>query len=567
MSGRAEYGIEMSEILLQRNKGKPLVVIAAIFQHSPQIFLMRKDSGIKSPQDLIGRRVMWRFDSAAELAATLKNEGVATEDIEFIELSWDINDLISKKVDAIHAYMTAQTFDLEERGVEYSLINPITYGIDFYGDCLFTTEKEIQEHPERVRAFRQASLRGWSYAMDNPEELIDILIKKYGSKASREFMRYEWEVLNKLMLPKLVEIGHMNPGRWKHIGDTFVKLGMLKPDYSLDGFMYDPNPEPDYKWVYWTIGIIAAILLIAGVCVVILILFNLRLKKAVRLQTLELTKINQQLIHDITERKKFEEDRELLNNELEQKNKELEQVIYVTSHDLRTPLVNIEGFSKELGRSINELFSAFQKGSFPEDIKNKVASIVNNDIPESQNYITTSIIKMELLLSGLLKLSRLGRTELEIEKFDMNELMSDVLSILKIHTNYSDVKIEISELPSCMGDERQINQVFSNIIGNAIKFLDSGRQGIIRISGYNDSGQSVYCVEDNGIGIAPEYQGRIFDIFHRLEPDKSEGEGLGLNIAHRAIERHNGKIRVESEPGIRSKFFVSLPNTNIDILF
>ena len=82
------------------------------------------------------------------------------EDVEFIELSWDINDLIDKKVDAVHAYMTAQPFIMEQRGIAHSIIRPITYGIDFYGDCLFTTEKEIREHPERVKAFRQASLRG-----------------------------------------------------------------------------------------------------------------------------------------------------------------------------------------------------------------------------------------------------------------------------------------------------------------------------------------------------------------------------------------------------------------------
>ncbi len=274
-----------------------------------------------------------------------------------------------------------------------------------------------------------------------------------------------------------------------------------------------------------------------------------------------LVKINQQLETEIVEREQAEEGRKRLHKELEQKNKELQQVVYFTSHDLRTPLVNIEGFSKELGKSVNELFAAFQKGSFPEDIKEKVGFIVENEVPESQKYISISITKMESLLSGLLKLSRLGSAELEIEKIDMNELISDVLSILKVHTNYSDVKMKISELPSCMGDERQINQVFSNIIGNAIKYLDPTRVGIIRISGYEDNGQSVYCVEDNGIGIAPEYQVRIFDIFHRLEPERNEGEGLGLNIVQSTVERHNGKIWVESEPGRGSEFYIALPGS------
>ncbi len=328
LSGRAEYGIEMSEILLERNKGKPLVVVAAIFQHSPQIFLMREDSGIKSPQDLIGRRVMWRFDSAAELGAMLKNEGVDYEDIEFIKLSWDINDLIDKKVDAVHAYITAQPFEMEQRGTAYTFLRPINYGVDFYGDCLFTSEKETREHPERVKAFRQASLRGWDYAMENPEELINILITKYGSNASRAFMLNEWETINKLMLPKLVGIGHMNPGRWKHIGDTFVKLGMLKPDYSLKGFIYEPNPEPDYKWIYWTLGIIGTILLIVGGAAVVLILFNMRLKKEVRLKTLELSETNQVLVDDITRRKKAEEALRTSEENYRRLTENLDEIIY-----------------------------------------------------------------------------------------------------------------------------------------------------------------------------------------------------------------------------------------------
>ncbi len=160
LSGRAEYGVEMPELLLERNKGNPLVVLAVIFQHSPQILLARKDSGLKTPQDLIGHRVMLRFDSAAELRAMLINEGAPPEDIQMLELSWDINDLIDKKVDAIHAYLTGQPFTLQEKGIPYTVIRPMTYGIDFYGDCLFTSEKELREHPERVRAFRQASLQG-----------------------------------------------------------------------------------------------------------------------------------------------------------------------------------------------------------------------------------------------------------------------------------------------------------------------------------------------------------------------------------------------------------------------
>ncbi|CAB1085659.1 diguanylate cyclase/phosphodiesterase (GGDEF & EAL domains) with PAS/PAC sensor(s) [Olavius algarvensis Delta 1 endosymbiont] len=113
VSGRADFGVEMPELLIARNNEKPVVVLAAIFQHSPQIILSRADSGIRSPHHLIGKKIMWRFDSAAELRAMLTNEKVSLDQIEFMELSWDINDLIEGKVDAIHAYVTDQPLSLE----------------------------------------------------------------------------------------------------------------------------------------------------------------------------------------------------------------------------------------------------------------------------------------------------------------------------------------------------------------------------------------------------------------------------------------------------------------------
>jgi len=182
------------------------------------------------------------------------------------------------------------------------------------------------------------------------------------------------------------------------------------------------------------------------------------------------------IIRDITERKQAEQELERLNTELARKNRELEQIIYVTSHDLRSPLVNVHGFSKELDYSLKELASAIQSESVPADIREKVASILEEDIPESMQYIHASISKMDSLLSGLLKLSRLGRAAIKIDKLDMNNLISNVVSNFEFQIKEADVKLEISELPPCEGDIIQINQVFSNLLDNALKFLDPVRR-------------------------------------------------------------------------------------------
>jgi PAS domain S-box-containing protein len=255
---------------------------------------------------------------------------------------------------------------------------------------------------------------------------------------------------------------------------------------------------------------------------------------------------------DITDRKEAEAAREELN-------RELSQIIFITSHDLRTPLVNIDGYSKEVGYSFKELKDLLDSNDVPPSVREKIAPVIEKDIPGSLHYISNSIARMDKLLAGMLKLSRTGRAELIIEDIDMNDIVIDVINNLKARLSEAGIITEISELPSCRGDKTQINQVFSNIIGNAVKYIDPDRAGIIKIAGRRQGRKSVYCMEDNGIGIAPEYQDKIFEIFLQLNPSKSEGEGLGLTIVHKILNRLGGRVWVESEAGKGSKFFVSLP--------
>jgi PAS domain S-box-containing protein len=262
---------------------------------------------------------------------------------------------------------------------------------------------------------------------------------------------------------------------------------------------------------------------------------------------------------DITERKKDEAEREDLLKELMIKNKELEQLIYVTSHDLRSPMVNIYGFSKELAQSIEELKSVLKKVNIPEDSNVKISTLLDRDIKESKEFILASIAKMDTLLSGLLRVSRLGRIELNKEKIDMNSLIAEVTDSFEFQLKKFGIELDISELPECIGDKVQINQMFSNLIDNALKYMDPERAGIIKISGSLENGHSVYCVEDNGIGIEREHQDKVFEIFHQLDPGMVKGEGLGLTIVQKVIEKHNGKVWLESEPGKGSRFYVSLP--------
>jgi len=269
-----------------------------------------------------------------------------------------------------------------------------------------------------------------------------------------------------------------------------------------------------------------------------------------------------ELQRELGERKLAEEERERLLAELSKKTKELEQVIYTTSHDLRSPLVNIQGFTKELEQSVKQVHEALNSKDIAPAVREKLGSTLNEDIPAALQYVVASSAKMDSILSGLLKISRLGRATLDIQKLDMNKLMSEVISSLEFQVKEAGANVEVGDLPPCYGDEIQINQVFSNLLDNALKFLDPKRSGAVRISGREEKAQVAYCVEDNGIGIAEKDKGVIFGLFSKLDPDDKRGEGLGLVIVRKMLDRHGGKVWVESEPGKGSRFFVSLPNNS-----
>lgn len=264
---------------------------------------------------------------------------------------------------------------------------------------------------------------------------------------------------------------------------------------------------------------------------------------------------------DITTHKKIEQERENLLRLLSMKNEELESIVYISSHDLRSPLVNIQGFSRELEASairVRELLSQMTTGCH---IRPELIVLLDQDIPESLQYIHTSVAKMDMLLTALLKLSRLGQVELNITVIHMNALIASLCKSIQYQITESQAEVTVEDLPDCLGDPGQIGQVFTNLLDNAIKYLSPKRKGRIRIGGRTENGKSVYWVEDNGIGIAAEHQSKVFEIFHRLGPTEyTKGEGIGLTAAKRILARQNGRIRLRSEPDKGSTFFVELPS-------
>jgi signal transduction histidine kinase len=246
-------------------------------------------------------------------------------------------------------------------------------------------------------------------------------------------------------------------------------------------------------------------------------------------------------------------DLQIASRHLQAQNDELESVIYVTSHDLRSPLVNIQGFGQELTASLAEL-----RTTLPTPTKSQ-AHLLDEDIPEALHFISTSASRMDRLLTGLLQLSRLGRLPLRLQPIDMNVMMREIVDSMEFELREAGATVDIGELPACSGDADQLRQVFANLLENAIKYR-AERPLHVSIHGSIAGSWVRYRVEDNGIGIHEDHQARVFRVFHRLDPEGSiPGEGLGLTIVQRVIARHDGRIELESTFGEGSTFSVFLP--------
>jgi signal transduction histidine kinase len=253
-------------------------------------------------------------------------------------------------------------------------------------------------------------------------------------------------------------------------------------------------------------------------------------------------------------------ERERLFKTLEFKNKELQDIVYSASHDLRSPLVNIEGFSNILETDCDQLMELLAAQDAEQNKIDQIEALLKENIPESLKFITGSAKKMASLLDGLLQVSRVGNVEINSTSLDMDSIITTVLAAMEHQVQESNASVTVESLPSCVGDVHMVDHVLMNLLGNAVKYLDPAKEGKIKISGEVKNGMSVYCIADNGIGIAAGHQGKVFEIFHRLDPEgPASGEGLGLTIVMRVVDRLGGRVWVESEPSVGSKFFFSLP--------
>ncbi len=246
LDGEAEYGISDMGLLLYRLEGKPVVLLAQIYQHSPLIFISKQESGIVSPYEMVGRRVMMdlRVKYEAPLYAMIEEILGGISKIDAIQHTFDYNDFFTDRAEAIATFITDQPYLMKERGVEINVINPQSYGMDFYGDNLFTTENEILSHPGRADRVLRATLKGWQYALSHKDEMIDLIHSKYALSSDRALLEYEARMIDLMVVPDLIPLGDVNPARYSWAAETFSRLGMTETATVPDGFIYSKKSGP-----------------------------------------------------------------------------------------------------------------------------------------------------------------------------------------------------------------------------------------------------------------------------------------------------------------------------------
>jgi two-component sensor histidine kinase/ABC-type nitrate/sulfonate/bicarbonate transport system substrate-binding protein len=506
VSGRAQYGVNNTDLLIDRvARGKKVVVLGVIFQHSPSVLVSLAKCRLDSPGDFVGKRVMVSPDTEAEIFSMFSNEGIPRDRIRFIPHSWNLEDLVEGRTDALTAYATNELLTLASRGIAYRVTKPITYGIDFYGDCLFSSDEEIRAHPKRAAAFLAASLKGWDYAMDHVGEACDLILEKYSREKPRAALLAEAAAMDELIVHKFVPIGFMNTGRWRHVGDTYVSLGMIPAGYSLDGFLYDPTAPLFSPRALLSIMAALSVAMIAAILYIsILRAFNSRLASQVATRTAVLEELNGDLSREVAERREKER---IIAESLAEKEVLLKEVHHRVKNNLQV-----------VASLLNLQLSGFDDPA----------------IAELLSTVRTRILSMALVHEHLYSGDSL--TGIDVDEY----LRSLVDEIVLSHQRRG---LQVSSATKASGISLPIDRaiplglIVSELVMNSMKHAFGGRPlGRIEIEMERAGPSYLLRASDDGTGRTTEERGR---------------PGIGLRLIEALCAQLGGSMREEPGPGRR----------------
>ncbi len=294
LTGEADFAIADSSLVLSKLEGKPVVVMAAIFQKSPLALMTLNESKLTNPLDLIGKKVMFRRQvDDAVIAAMFAELGVRDKDFTHVPHTFNDDELINGNIDAMSVYVTDQPYYYQEKGYRVNIIQPANYGIDSYGDLIFTSKEYLLDYTKQALAFRRAALKGWQYALENQEQVIDWMLANLDVNKTKDQLMFEAKQTERMINPNLIELGTLNKNRFQRIADIYQQRNPGRNQGDLENFLYEEviSPLLGYKQIAYISWAILALLFIVAIG---FISVNKRLQVLVaqRTQELEQSKIS-----------------------------------------------------------------------------------------------------------------------------------------------------------------------------------------------------------------------------------------------------------------------------------
>ena len=257
----------------------------------------------------------------------------------------------------------------------------------------------------------------------------------------------------------------------------------------------------------------------------------------------------------------------VVNENLRQQTQDNEMFIYSVSHDLRSPLVNLQGFSKEIAHACTDLQNVVTGTAINETDRSRLNEIIQTDMAEALRFLQTAVLRTSNIIDALLRLSRAGRVDYQPQSVDVGDVVRHVVDAMHVTIKNCGAVVRIHPLRSVWADATAVDQIFGNLIGNAVCYLDVQRPGVIDVGNVDDADDAhnsapehvTFYVKDNGLGIAAAYLPKMFTAFQRFHGTVAKGEGIGLALVRRVVERHGGRVWVDSTEGVGTTIFLSLP--------
>jgi len=527
IAGESQYGIADSVILRYRAQNHPVKALASIFQHNPMVLISKKDSGIVSPFEMKGKRISYQEGLDDSIISSLLDFArLDSKDIVKKPMDFTHMDFVDGKVDISEAYLSIEPYWMKEKyGIEVNVIDPKNYGIDFYGDIIFTTEDEINNHPKRVEAFKKATLEGWAYALQHQEETIKLILEKYNTRdLNYDQLLYEARVTKNLIATDYIPLGDIRKEPFTILKQLYLSKGIDEQDLdnALNELIYDPNARSNIFTQYLYPIVITSLALL--LLVLLLSYYNSRLSRLVAKRTKEL-----------------EESK--LQAELAANSKSM--FLANMSHEIRTPMNAILGFVEQLAKNETN----------PQ--RQKMFQTIQNS---SQTLLT--------IINDILDISKLqsGKLSIDLQDCHLKSFFDEIEDLFASACEEKNIEFHVhleNNTPECARlDDIRLKQIIINLLSNAIKFTDPG--GSIRLdTSYVKVNQALEIfVLDTGKGISSDHIDNIFNTFEQEDSSITRrfgGTGLGLAISKQLITLMQGQISVHSKEGEGSRFYLRLP--------